>query len=37
MKGVEFLEHEEHLTNIERDLKRIIDIIETDDLYEGTI
>ena len=37
MKGVEFLEHEEHLTNIERDLKRRIDTIETDDLYEGTI
>lgn len=37
MKGVEFLEHEEHLTNIERDLKRIIDTIETDDLYEGIV
>ena len=37
MKGVEFLKHEEHLTNIERDLKRIIDTIETDDLYEGIV
>lgn len=37
MKGVEFLEHEEHLTKIERDLKRIIDTIETDDLYEGIV
>lgn len=37
MKGVEFIEYEEHLTNIKRDLKRIIDTIETDDLYEGTI
>ena len=37
MKGVEFLEHEEHLINIERDLKRIIDTIETDDLYEGIV
>ena len=37
MKGVEFLEHEEYLNNIESNLEREIDRTETDDLYEGTI
>lgn len=36
MKGIEFLEHEEYLTNIESNLEREIDRTETDDLYEGT-
>lgn len=35
MEGIEFLEHEEHLTNIESYLQREIDRIETEDLYEG--
>ena len=34
MEGIEFLEHEEHLTNIESYLQREIDRIETEDLYE---
>lgn len=37
MEGIEFLEHEEYLTNIESNLEREIDRTETDDLYEGTI
>ena len=37
MKGIEFLDHEEYLTNIESNLKREIDRTETDDLYEGII
>lgn len=35
MEGIEFLEHEEYLINIERNLEREIDKTETDDLYEG--
>ena len=37
MEGIEFLEHEEYLTNIKSNLEREIDRTETDDLYEGTI
>ena len=37
MEGIEFLEHEEYLTNIESNLEREIDRTEIDDLYEGTI
>ena len=37
MEGIEFLKHEEYLTNIESNLEREIDRTETDDLYEGTI
>ena len=37
MEGIEFLEHEEYLTNIESNLEREIDRTETDDLYEGII
>lgn len=35
MEGIEFLDHEEYLTNIESNLEREIDRTETDDLYEG--
>lgn len=35
MESIEFLDHEEYLTNIESNLKREIDRTETDDLYEG--
>ena len=35
MEGIEFLEHEEYLTNIKSNLEREIDRAETDDLYEG--
>ena len=37
MEGIEFLEHEEYLTNIESNLEREIDRTETDDLYEGIV
>lgn len=37
MEGIEFLDHEEYLTNIESNLKSEIDRTETDDLYEGII
>lgn len=37
MEGIEFLDHEEYLTNIESNLKSEIDRKETDDLYEGII
>ena len=37
MEGIEFLDHEEYLTNIESNLKSEIDRTETEDLYEGII
>lgn len=37
MEGIEFLDHDEYLTNIESNLKSEIDRTETDDLYEGII
>ena len=37
MEGIEFLDHEEYLTNIERNLNSEIDRTETEDLYEGII
>lgn len=37
MEGIEFLDHEEYLTNIESNLNSEIDRTETEDLYEGII
>ena len=37
VEGIEFLDHEEYLTNIESNLKSEIDRTETEDLYEGII